>query len=700
MTWDLASSRLFISIGRATILGLFGAVVASCSPADLGDERTSGDQKPIVWHDQIESDEDILDPSVANDQRREVFEEQDEFAHGDPRLPGYHWLRSFAQESTVTLISEVELTERQPFDSRLLKFPDATNHKLRKKLCDGQRYTDQLAPGFCSGTLIDDDLVLTAAHCVFDLSAPDPAEVRVVFNHYNIATDAPADIECDTPAGRVCESEDVFRMRLILVGNRFADTAEDWAIVQLVDENGDPKPARRYRPAPVRLDGSTSPLGTTLAKIGAPSGLPLKISLTKRVQDHVGLAAFTDKIYQAFLDSFGGDSGGGVYDAERLDLVAVVSGSANFVIDGKPTPFVPNLPDGECFVAGVCPMSANRVTQLQAAGVTVNCQDASGQLRPDTFVRVDVPLAHLCERPVDVPPAVKDFPPGFSSERLCAQTTNNDTCDTAERFELKLNHEITLSGDTSFLSNGVEPSCAETSGAPNAFYEFEVPAGKRIMFYADTFGPGNSFDTVLFLQQGCPSGTERICNDDSFDCPNEGDFPFLRSRFALPLDPGTYFLGITGFAGAAGPYSIHVQALELSDNGILLSQNDLGSVLFIDDNTNNSTGSGAESFCGMPGSKDFQVLYFTCPDYVGGPLFATTCDALTSFDTVLSFAQGSRPFSGCQDDMLTLGCFRQSSLGFTSLVRANSGSGMRALYVDGFSPADSGNFGLNVFLPP
>jgi hypothetical protein len=342
-------------------------------------------------------------------------------------------------------------------------------------------------------------------------------------------------------------------------------------------------------------------------------------------------------------------------------------------------------------------MSAARRTELQAAGVTVTCQDASGQSIPDTFVRVDGPLAHLCGVSVDIPPIFKRA--GITSQRLCG-VVGNDSCATAEAFDLKLNHEITLSGDTSFLAGTSTPSCAVTEDAPTAFYRFEVPAGKRIMFYADSFSGATSFDTVLFLTQDCPATAEIACDDDSEDCPGEGGFPFRRSRFATPLTAGTYFLGVTGFGGSSGPYAVHVQSLALSDNGILLSDADLGVPLFIDENTNNSPSSGSESFCGMQGARDFQVLYATCPDYVGGALFATTCDSLTPFDTVLSFEQGSRPFTACHDDMLVPGCFRQSSLGFTDFVRANSGSGIRSLYVDGFSAADSGSFGLSLTLPP
>ena len=100
-----------------------------------------------------------------------------------------------------------------------------------------------------------------------------------------------------------------------------------------------------------------------------------------------------------------------------------------------------------------------------------------------------------------------------------------------------------------------------------------------------------------------------------FPLSGRRQFAAVPQPFALPLDAGTYFLGIAGFGAASGRYSIHVQALELSDNGILLNASQLGTPLFIDENTNNSTAAQSESFCGLAGSKDFQVLYTTCQSF-------------------------------------------------------------------------------------
>ncbi len=237
-------------------------------------------------------------------------------------------------------------------------------------------------------------------------------------------------------------------------------------------------------------------------------------------------------------------------------------------------------------------------------------------------------------------------------------------------------------------------SCGNANASPDVFYKFEVK--QDVMIHADTFGPGTNFDTVLFITDSCSAHTD-LCNDDTDFCTTEG----LASQIVDFLTPGTYFLGVSGFNGAKGDFVVHMQALEASLVGPVLSQEELGSELVFDGNTSlPPSDNGSEQRCSQPGGNDFQVLYVTCPGYQGGPLFASTCDALTGFDTVVSFKQGSRPLVSCNDDILDpVGCFRQSSLGFDSLLRANSGAGIRAVYVDGFSAADQGSFRLHFTAP-
>ena len=79
---------------------------------------------------------------------------------------------------------------------------------------------------------------------------------------------------------------------------------------------------------------------------------------------------------------------------------------------------------------------------------------------------------------------------------------------------------------------------------------------------------------------------------------------------------------------------------------------------------------------------------------------ATTCGFSTQFDTILTLNQGNRPYTACADDMVfSVDCETQSWLGFDSLRRLTSGSGIRALVIDGFRPGDSGLFEVSAFFP-
>ena len=107
----------------------------------------------------------------GDDSRRDYYEVSDE-----------HPLKSLMHDSTVMLVrpNRVSLTE----DDRVTF--DAPTLGVKKTLCSGQRFYTQPAPGFCSGTLIDSNLVLTAGHCVDDQA--DCQNTQLVFNyHYSAA---------------------------------------------------------------------------------------------------------------------------------------------------------------------------------------------------------------------------------------------------------------------------------------------------------------------------------------------------------------------------------------------------------------------------------------------------------------------------------------------------------------------------------
>ncbi|MEO0323782.1 MAG: serine protease, partial [Myxococcota bacterium] len=164
-------------------------------------------------------------------------------------------------------------------------------------LCPEERFRDQPSAAFCSGTLIDDDLVLTAAHCV-------PlerfcADTSLVFRFYN-----------EGP-GRLAEitEADVYDC----IGIEAISWLRDVAVLRL-----DRPVEGDLAPVDIRPDGRPLQPGDPIFLAGFPQGVPMKTA--------VGEAGgpIDPESTAFFADIQGGNSGSAVLDA-RGRVAAVVS---------------------------------------------------------------------------------------------------------------------------------------------------------------------------------------------------------------------------------------------------------------------------------------------------------------------------------------------------------------------------------------
>ena len=244
---------------------------------------------------------------------------QDEVVYGtDDRMDVYAHptatLRDRAQQSTVALMDASTLSTSS---SGTVSF-NAPTLQSAEGLCSNQRFLSDPTAAFCSGTLIDDDLVLTAGHCV--TTASECSSTRFVFNYYRTSA----------TAMHAVTSADVFSCASIVVRQQATVSGRqlDFAILRL-DRAATP----RFTPAPVRTGNTALTSAQNVAVIGCGSGIPFKIDAGGQVRDN---RSSTLDYFVANTDTFAGNSGSGVYETSSFAVAGIlVRGDTDYRSNGS-----------------------------------------------------------------------------------------------------------------------------------------------------------------------------------------------------------------------------------------------------------------------------------------------------------------------------------------------------------------------------
>jgi V8-like Glu-specific endopeptidase len=205
------------------------------------------------------------------------------------------------------------------------KFADAM------QLCDDEPFREQLSAGFCSGSLVGPDLVLTAGHCARNQKACD--DMKIVFDF--AVQNAPSRFTnrwAGANAAGITEvpKNSVYGCKQIM-GRKEEMSGADWAVIKL-DRPVTDRPYLHVR----RQGGIAAKDGVTV--IGYPSGIPLKVAGNSSVR-----RVTTDGYFVTDLDTYGGNSGSAVFNSQTWDIEGIlVRGDNDFVRKGK------------CNVSNVC----------------------------------------------------------------------------------------------------------------------------------------------------------------------------------------------------------------------------------------------------------------------------------------------------------------------------------------------------------
>jgi len=238
----------------------------------------------------------ILQASLSGeDDRIEVFEEP------DPQI------RELA-DSTVMLMPK-DLT----FSNN--KYHIDPNRTLQKELnmCPSERFINQPAVAFCSGTLISDRIIVTAGHCLKKFTSDICKETSIIFGFH---------MQDKQKAITSFDPDDVYHCRRIIDSATTTDyNIPDWLFIEL------DRKVKKYKPLPLNWKESLK-IGTEVFAIGHPHGLPTKIMK--------GIITYVSPIglFKTDIDTFKGSSGSSIFNSKTYKIEGVlVRGEPNDTVE-------------------------------------------------------------------------------------------------------------------------------------------------------------------------------------------------------------------------------------------------------------------------------------------------------------------------------------------------------------------------------
>ena len=196
---------------------------------------------------------------------------------------------------------------------------------VQAPMCSAELFTSQPAPGFCTGFLVGEDILVTAGHC---LQKAPCADTSIVFGYQMESADSLTPLTSDD----VFKCTDVVAQVLPNQDNQFLD----YAIVKLNRSTGRTGLAYTSEDHLVAQEN--------VAVLGHPSGLPMKIA-----SDAFILSNQTDQpFFVTNLDTFGSNSGSPVINLDTYQVEGIlVRGEVDYVLSA----------DNSCVQVNRCPES-------------------------------------------------------------------------------------------------------------------------------------------------------------------------------------------------------------------------------------------------------------------------------------------------------------------------------------------------------
>ena len=195
---------------------------------------------------------------------------------------------------------------------------------VSRNLCENEKFYNQPIAPFCSGFLVANDMIATAAHCVEN--PEDLKSIKFVFGFR---------MKNENEGPSVIDNSDIYEGESI-VKRVFDNNGPDWAIIKIKrNVVGD------HKPVVLRRSGKISD-NESVYVIGHPVGLPTKFADGANVRNNNNTSFFVCN-----LDTYGGNSGSPVFNSSTHELEGIlVRGETDFIVT-----------ENGCRKSNVCPQN-------------------------------------------------------------------------------------------------------------------------------------------------------------------------------------------------------------------------------------------------------------------------------------------------------------------------------------------------------
>jgi len=233
---------------------------------------------------------------------------QEKVIYGDDNRIDY-WAMSNEMKNLANSVVSFWERDSIKFDSNSRTYKlQTTNFGTEYNLCPEERFKEQPIGAFCSGSLVGDDIIMTAGHCV--KTETDCKNIAIVFG-FNIKT------QNGNATTTLPEEEVYFCQKIIKRQQGPEPTADnpqgiglgpDYALIKL------DRKVIGHRILKINRNQNLK-AGDPMFVIGHPVGLPVKLADDATVRDPKPNGYFV-----ANLDTYGGNSGSPVFNA-RTKLI-------------------------------------------------------------------------------------------------------------------------------------------------------------------------------------------------------------------------------------------------------------------------------------------------------------------------------------------------------------------------------------------